>query len=664
MRIALIVDDHEENLYLLRSVLESCGYDVVSARHGQEALDAGLARVPDLIVSDILMPVMDGFTFCRRCRELEALSRVPFVFYTATYTNEDDERLALGLGADLFLVKPLEPDVLMARISEVLARRAAGATQPAAASPLEETAYLKQYNQALIRKLEDKVADVEDANRALRIKDDAIESAPAGVVFVSLDHRISYANSAMAALVGRRRHELVGSPLCDLFASADEWVAAYRGIVGEGRWSGELTALATAGLLVVNLTAHTVIDHDGRPLCRMAVFEDITERRRMAEEVQRQQRLASLSLFAAGVAHDFNNLLTGVFGNIELAIADLPADHPARERLQFAGVAFGRARDLTRRLLTFAKGSPPARRSLAATDLMRECCALALAGSNVAVDLVSAPDLWPVAGDANQLSQVFTNILVNAREAMPDGGAVHVHLHNVDLQPPLAQSIDLGPGPYVRISVRDEGPGIAADVLPRLFGPLFSTKPDGNGLGLAMCYSIVRAHGGRIDVRSRPGGGATFEVVVPAGASDDACPESPIATLAPSARSARILVMDDEALIREVAAKMLERGGYEVVTAPDGSEALEIWAGAMRAGSPFDVVILDVTVPGAMGGREALARLRRSGQDLAVVLSTGHGAEDAGESGCLPDAVLPKPYQLHELLACVHAALGAHVRRA
>lgn len=663
MRIALIVDDHEENLYLLRSVLESCGYDVVSAHHGQEALDAGLARIPDLIVSDILMPVMDGFTFCRRCRELESLAQVPFVFYTATYTNEDDERLALSLGADLFLVKPLEPDVFVARIQEVLARRSAGATQAAAATPLEETAYLKQYNQALIRKLEDKVADVEDANRALRIKDDAIESAPAGIVFVSLDHRISYANSAMAALVGRRRHELVGSPLCDLFPPADGWTAAYRGVVEVGRWSGEVTTQATAGLLVLNLTAHTLVDHDGRPLCRVAVFEDVTERRRMAEEVQRQQRLASLSLFAAGVAHDFNNLLTGVFGNIELAMADLPADHPARERLRFAGVAFERARDLTRRLLTFAKGSPPSRRSLTATDLLHECCALALAGSNVAVDVVSAPDLWPIAGDANQLSQVFTNILVNAREAMPDGGAVHIHLHNVDLVDPLAHTVDLPPGPYVRVSVRDEGPGVAADVMPRLFGPLFSTKPDGNGLGLAMCYSIVRAHGGRIDVRSRPGGGATFDVVIPAGTADDARPVTPLATLAPSARSGRILIMDDEALLREVAAQMLERSGYEVVTAADGSEALEIWTSALRAGSPFDVVILDVTVPGAMGGREALARLRRSGQDLAVVLSTGYGAEDAGEIGCLPDAVLPKPYQSHELLACVHAALGERVRR-
>ncbi len=654
-RTALIVDDHETNLYMLQSVLAGSGYEVATARDGRAALDRALASTPDIIISDILMPVMDGFTLCRLCHEDPRLKSVPFVFYTATYTDARDEELGLAAGADLFLVKPLEPDVFLERIKELLDRCGRGELGRQPAAPVDEVTYLKEYNEALIRKLEDKVAAVEEANRALAVKEFAIESATSAIMLTDLAGRVTYANQRAAALVGLPRAALPGATLQDLVGSSSRFEEAREAVESRGEWSGELTAADAAGQPhALRAEIHSVRDAEGRVRCRMAAFDDVTEQKRMVEEVQRSQRLASLSLFAAGIAHDFNNLLTAVFGNIDLARCALAAGHPAREHLDSARVAFERARDLTRRLLAFAKGTPPARRALDPVLLVRECCALALVGSSVRCEVTAAPDLWPVLGDANQLSQVFTNILVNARQAMPGGGIVRLGLVNFEW---AAGAGTAEPSRHVRVTITDEGPGIPADVLPHIFDPLFTTKADGTGLGLATCYSILQAHGGWIEASSSPNGGAVFRILLPAaaGAADKAVAGEESAGVGRPAVSARVLVMDDEASLRELAARMLRQGGYQVTTAAHGQQVLELCASAERAGTPFDVAILDVTVPGAMGGRETLRCLRQHHPGVTTILSSGYSQETWTSADCHPAAVLPKPYQMHELLACVRA---------
>ncbi len=651
MRRALIVDDHAENLYLLTAVLGASGYKVECAANGQEALACASARPPHLIVSDILMPVMDGFTLCRACRQHPQLASVPFVFYTATYTDPADEHLALSAGADLYLVKPMEPDAFMARIAEVVNRGALGQPHRGPAAELDDVSYLREYSSALVRKLEDKVAALEDANRSLAIKDFALTSAPSGILLVEFDTRVTYANDAATILLARSADALVGASLAALFGESARWSEAAAAIATEGRWAGELDAVGPAtDRRTVIARVNTVRGSGPRPLSLMVSLEDVTEQRRMAGEVERSQRLAALSLFAAGVAHDFNNLLTGLFGNIELAMADLPAAHTARTRLQYAAVAFERARDLTDRLLTFAKGRPTATREVSPAELLRECCALSLAGSSVTCVIDADGASWTVLGDANQLSRVFTNILVNARQAMAGTGTVRVSVANHE-SPSDA-------GRFVCVTISDDGPGLSPEAQHHLFDPMFTTKLDGTGLGLATCHAIVQAHGGHIEASTTPGRGATFRVYLPAGAETKAPPNQEAApTQAPALDRARVLVMDDERLVREIASRMLRGGGCDVASAECGEQALEMCAQAVRDGQPFDVVVLDLTVPGGMGGLEVIEHLGDVSPDARVIVSSGYGPLATEKLGRRPAALLPKPYRMHELLACVRAVL-------
>lgn len=508
-------------------------------------------------------------------------------------------------------------------------------------------------------------ADLGQANRALTIKEATIESATSAVALVDLDGRVTYANAAFAAMFGRAREALVGLTFDDLVGSQTAADIA-RGLTEGGNWRGEATPKtdpeAKRELAGV---ADTVRDAAGEVLCRSLAFQDVTARKRMMAEVERGQRLAVLSLFAGGVAHDFNNLLAGLFGNVELARATLPAGSPAAAHLETAASAFERARDLTRRLLTFAIGSPPQRQPLPMRAFLNECCSLSLSGASCtwSVDTPAGDDTWQVFGDPNQLSQVFTNILVNARQAMTEGGHITVTARNRHVGPGDSDGTPVGR--YVEVEVADEGPGIPADVLAHVFEPFFTTKPTGSGLGLAMAYSITQAHGGHISVTSRLGAGAAICLLLPAAVEPlPARPEPGADAPAEDTTHGRILFMDDERIVRDMAQRMLARGGYDVATARDGQDAIDQCLAAEAAGSPFDAVILDVTIQGGMGGREALRVLRQALPDLAIVLSSGYGEIGAGPADCRPTAVLPKPYQMHELLACARAVVSRRPPRA
>jgi signal transduction histidine kinase/ActR/RegA family two-component response regulator len=373
---------------------------------------------------------------------------------------------------------------------------------------------------------------------------------------------------------------------------------------------------------------------------------DLTARKRAEEEQLQIQRLESLGVLAGGIAHDFNNLLTAILGNLSL----LRVSGPEEQLLAETRKAITRARGLTEQLLTFSRGGAPVKRLVNLARLLQETVSFALAGSNVRAEFRIAPDLLEAELDEGQFAQVINNLVINARQAMPEGGRLEVEAANERHEDGR---------PFARLAFRDQGEGIAPVHLPRIFDPYFSTKQSGKGLGLTVVYSILRAHGGHIEVQSEPGRGALFTLYLPACAHRSSpAPAQPLKDL----EGLRVLVMDDEAPIRRVARGMLQRLGCAVLEAADGAEAVSIYQQGLQSGNPPQAVIMDLTVPGRMGGLEAMRRLRALDPRVKAVVSSGYSNDpilasprEHGFAG-----VLAKPYTLEE----IQRALAELIRQA
>jgi PAS domain S-box-containing protein len=385
----------------------------------------------------------------------------------------------------------------------------------------------------------------------------------------------------------------------------------------------------------------------------VVLFTDITEREQLRNELIKMQKLESIGVLAGGIAHDFNNILTGIMGNLSFAQALLDSGHPALQPLKSAEQASVRAAELTGQLLTFARGGEPIRQVVSVAPLINEAMTLMLRGSNVRGETWIDPSLRAIEADAGQISQVLNNMIINAVQAMPTGGTLRIRAENVHLEDGNALPTLPG-GNYVRIDLSDEGCGMTAEIVERIFDPYFSTKPTGSGLGLASAYSIVSRHGGTIGVESTVGSGTTFTLYLPATQEgpttsvsvETAAKPAPAADLHP-----RILVMDDEDMICDLAASMLTHLGYEVETCSDGEAAVRRYLAAKEGGRPYAAVLMDLTIPGGMGGKEAAQLILARDPEACLVVSSGYSHDlmlaeyrSHGFKG-----VLAKPYKMGEL---------------
>ena len=371
---------------------------------------------------------------------------------------------------------------------------------------------------------------------------------------------------------------------------------------------------------------------------------EIAHREQVEEELLRARKLESLGVLAGGIAHDFNNFLTVVQGYIEMAKTRLKPGEPVYDFLQGAASACERAAFLSSQLLTFAKGGAPVRRVASLSKLVTDAVHLTRAGAPMSISVHIAEGLHFAEVDPGQIAQVLHNILLNARQAMPKGGIIEVRAEN---------AVTGGPGPcaasWVRISIRDYGTGIAADVLPRIFDPYFTTKPGSSGLGLATSYAIIAKHGGHISVQSQPGHGTLFTIDLPA--SLEILAPTPPAACDLHSGAERLLVMDDEEALRNLLKAVLSGLGYEVHTARDGAEAIDRYEQAAAAGQGFDAVLLDLTVSGGMGGLEAAAKLKELDPSAKLIVSSGYSdspvLSDFAAYGF--DAVIPKPWSAADI---------------
>lgn len=402
----------------------------------------------------------------------------------------------------------------------------------------------------------------------------------------------------------------------------------------------------------VEIFAYPIFDEQGNIEMVTEQIRDVSEKRRMEEELFKAHKLESIGILAGGIAHDFNNLLTAILGNISLSKMYVSEGDSVYAKLTEAEKASLRARDLTQQLLTFSRGGAPVKKKASIAAIARESASFTLSGSRSSCLFHIADDLWPAAVDEGQMSQVINNLILNADQAMPSGGIIEVTCVNARLGeeelPPLRE------GRYVVVSVKDHGVGIPFEALPRIFDPYFTTKQGGKGLGLAAVYSIVRNHEGHITVDTRPDKGTTFTLYLPcgevdsAGAADDQGepPESGLPEC-----SGKVLVMDDEENIREVIGEMLDFIGYETEFARDGAEAVALYARALGSGEPFAAVILDLTIPGGMGGKEAVEKLRALDPGVRAIVSSGYSNDPIMSDylGFGFRGIITKPYKLTEL---------------
>ncbi len=540
----LVVDDIEANRYLLTSLLQGHGYEVVAASNGADALDLARREPPDLVVSDVLMPGMDGFELCRRWHEDEGLRTVPFVVHTATFTEPEDERLALDLGADLFLAKPISPDRVIEEIRGLLAREAGGERGKAGmrVAPGAE-ALLKQHNEALLRKLEKKVRALE-AEIAERSRLEAELQASLSLLRVAgriariggwrldlPDLQVRWSEEVAAILeVPPGKSYGFEEALAFFVPQHRPGVRrAFAECMARGTpFDLEAEVITAAGLrLWVRTLGEARKDEAGAILRLKGAFQDITdrvkaeaERRLLQEELFHSQKLESIGRLAAGVGHDINNMLAAIAAYTELAMGSLEEENPLRADLQEIAAAGQRAAGLVRQLLAFGRKQPLEPRLIDLNSVVRgiEGMVRRLLGEGVGLALDLREPLDPVLADPSQLEQALVNLAVNANDAMPDGGTLTIA---------TAQAEWEGGGRAVALLVTDTGAGMDPGTRDRIFEPFFTTKAagKGTGLGLSIVYGIVNQSGGRISVDSALGRGTTFRIDLPSWASPESASE-------------------------------------------------------------------------------------------------------------------------------------------
>jgi nitrogen-specific signal transduction histidine kinase/ActR/RegA family two-component response regulator len=388
------------------------------------------------------------------------------------------------------------------------------------------------------------------------------------------------------------------------------------------------------------------------------VFRDVTEKLHLEKELQKTQKLESVGILAGGIAHDFNNILAAILGNIDLAIHRLGGEaEKVTPLLLDAEKASLRAKGLTQQLLTFAKGGSPIRRTVSINGIIRDSAVFVLRGSNVRCDVKIPEDLWLVEIDPGQMSQVIQNMILNARDVMEGGGIVTISGRNYEGQ---VEELNTTHHRWVEITIDDEGAGMTTEVAERLFEPYFTTKETGSGLGLSICHSIISQHKGTIRVTSAPGAGSTFTILLPVSSEKKAADKKQQKGEIISQKGARILVMDDEEMVRTIASEMLLHLGLEPEMVNDGEQAIICYREAMNQGRKFDLVIMDLTIPGGMGGKSAVQEILKLDPAARVIVASGYSNDpvmSAFEKYGFCAAVI-KPFQLQELAEVVNSALS------
>jgi two-component system, cell cycle sensor histidine kinase and response regulator CckA len=675
MTRVLIVDDEPESRSRLRDLLQAHGHAVIEASNGLDALERARLQPPDLVISDILMPQMDGFALCRASRTDPALSRAPFVFYTGSYTTPRDVALARRLGATRFLVKTMAAEEVIRAITEALRQPPADQAPGTVEVDNAETESWRLYDESLISKLEHRNLELADEVRDLRALTAGLEQLPALVSLTDTRGRIIFVNKRFEQVTGFTREMVQGQTHAILrthHADAGLGFEIRAALLAGKEWRGEFEHRRKDGTAFwERAVIAPVRDDAGKVTHFLRLSEDITEQKRAGQsravvDAQRLdgERLEVVGRLAGGVAHDFNNLLTIVVGHAQLVLQQLPPNDPLRGDLGAVLEAAARGATITKQLLTYA------RRDVVHPVLVDPAQAIALlsrrlqrlAGDDIRLGFSLGSEVWPVTIDPSQFDQMVISLVANARDAIRRVGAIEVSLSHLTLSAQAAAAAGrLAPGDYVCLRVSDTGGGIAASALPRIFEPFFTTKPpgQGTGLGLSSVVGAVEQAGGHVEVERTSAEGTTMRVLLPR--SSAPLPSESGSTTATLEGTERILLVEDEPAVLELMRRTLESYGYTVMHASTPERALR----AMHEGAPrVDLLLTDVVMPG-MNGRELAMQLRALDPTLRVLFMSGYSTDVAAEGGLLPAemSLITKPFSPSALAARVREVLDAAPRR-
>ena len=491
-----------------------------------------------------------------------------------------------------------------------------------------------------------------------------LRSIAEGVIATDIKWRVHLMNKVAEDLTGWRQEEVLGKVLNDVLhlvykktgvqKDFTKTVMLHDGTI-DLRPNTVLVSRDKTERIVSGRTA-PIRDRSSNILGYVIIIRDITDEVKFHNELMKIEKLESIGILAGGIAHDFNNILTAIMGNVNLAKL-ITNDNPRlNEILEDAEKASQRAQELTQQFLTFARGGAPVRQIASVEEIIKDSSRFILRGSDILCAFNFQKGLWPVNVDVGQLSQVIQNLVINADQAMPEGGDITITTENVVVSP--ESNLPVRPGRYIIITIHDTGVGIPPENIPRIFDPYFSTKSGGNGLGLTSTYSIIKQHEGYISVESQVGKGTTFHVYLPSS-------DSTSGSVKPKNESTfkgkgRVLFMDDDEAVNATSKKMLEHLGFTVEIAMDGDRTVELYRKSMEEGAPFDLVILDLTIPGGMGGKKTIEKLITLDKNIKAIVSSGYSNDmimsryhEFGFRG-----VIAKPYRLDELARVVEQVLS------
>jgi CheY-like chemotaxis protein len=663
MTKVLLVDDRGENIYYLTALLAGHGCEVTSARNGVEALASAREAAPDVVISDLLMPVMDGYALLRAWKDDARLQRIPFIVYTASYTEEQDERLALDLGADAFILKPAEPEAILVRLRQVEANaRARVPVEPQRPSG-DDKALLEKHNDRLSAKLEAKMLQLERTNIALEqevaartrsatLLDAVLHNIPDIVIGVDGQAHIEFINRSLPMF---EMPELGASLLeCGSGEQRAAMKPAFERAIASGQSASyEWNQTAHTGMAATYWCGITPVRSDGATAGAVVLMRDITDRRCTEAQLIASVRMAALGSLAAGVAHEINNPLAAVTANLALAsreAASLAQRHPVSkdmlDELRDACDAAERVRVIVRDLKIFSRADEEC---LGPVDVERVLdSTLRLAWNELrhrAVLVKHFTQVPLVQANESRLGQVFLNLLVNAAQAIPEGDCER---NEVRIETAL------GAAGTVIVCITDTGSGIAPEIARRIFMPFCTTKPAGvgTGIGLSICRRILGELGGQIDFTSELGRGTTFRVTLPLAKAPAELARATTHVNVPAGRRGRVLVVDDETLITLTVQRVLA-AEHDVTAMNSGAQAIA----AFKAGACFDVVLCDLMMPQVTGMELYAALLEIDPQQAArVVFSTG-GAFSGKARSFLESVANPridKPFGVQDLRGLVN----------